>query len=128
MGNLLLYSILWCGYLFSCWKVSGSMSCITINQPPFCLFVCFFEAGFLCVAWLSWNSLCRPGPPGTHQDLSVSPVNILAHLFKKESVLYSITFFVYFVGGGACCGTCVKVRGQLFGASFLLPPLHRSWG
>ena len=27
-------------------------------------FVClFFETGFLCVAWLSWNSLCRPGWP-----------------------------------------------------------------
>jgi hypothetical protein len=28
-----------------------------------CFFFCFLETGFLCIAWLSWNSLCRPGWP-----------------------------------------------------------------
>ena len=35
----------------------------------FCLFVClFFETGFLCVAWPSRNSLCRPGQPQTQKS------------------------------------------------------------
>ena len=28
----------------------------------FFVFLFFFETGFLCIAWLSWNSLCRPQP------------------------------------------------------------------
>ena len=33
------------------------------------MFVClFFETGFLCVAWPSRNSLCRPGQPQTQKS------------------------------------------------------------
>ena len=35
------------------------------NHPKelllFNFFKWFFETGFLCVAWLSWNAVCRPG-------------------------------------------------------------------
>jgi hypothetical protein len=30
--------------------------------------VLFFETGFLCVAWLSWNSFCRSGWPQTQKS------------------------------------------------------------
>ena len=29
---------------------------------------CFIETGFLCVSWLSWNSLCKPGWPWTQKS------------------------------------------------------------
>jgi hypothetical protein len=39
-------------------------------------FVCFiylyFETGFLCIAWLSRNSLCRPGWPRTQKYTCLS--------------------------------------------------------
>jgi hypothetical protein len=34
----------------------------------FGLVLVFFETGFLFVAWLSWNSLCRPGWPQTQKS------------------------------------------------------------
>ena len=34
----------------------------------FCFVCLFFETGFLCVAWPSRNSLCRPGQPQTQKS------------------------------------------------------------
>jgi hypothetical protein len=31
----------------------------------------FFETGILCIAWLSWNSLCRPGWPQSQKSACV---------------------------------------------------------
>jgi hypothetical protein len=38
-----------------------SPSVMGSNALFFFFFFWFFETGFLCMAWLSWNSLCRPG-------------------------------------------------------------------
>jgi hypothetical protein len=33
-----------------------------VSKHSFCfVLILVFKTGFLCVAWLSWNSLCRPG-------------------------------------------------------------------
>jgi hypothetical protein len=33
----------------------------------------FFETGFLCIPWLSWKSLCRPGWPRTQKSACLCP-------------------------------------------------------
>ena len=40
--------------------VSSTLIPFTHTPSPW-----FFKAGFHCVAWLPWNSLCRPGGPPT---------------------------------------------------------------
>ena len=50
--------------------ISVGRPAITLDRELFvCLFVClFFETGFFCEAWLSWNSVCRPGWPRTQRS------------------------------------------------------------
>jgi hypothetical protein len=36
-----------------------------------------FDTGFLCVELAVWNSLCRPGWPGTHRDPTASAYQVL---------------------------------------------------
>jgi hypothetical protein len=47
--------------------------CLFETGFHYALFVCVcFETGFLCVALLHWNLLCRPGWPGTLSDTPAS--------------------------------------------------------
>ena len=52
-----VFAAIWC--LFVCLQLSLVFFV--------CLFV-FFKTGFPCIAWLSWNSLCRPGWPPTQKS------------------------------------------------------------
>ena len=69
------------------------------------LFFCFFETGFLCFPWMSWNSLCRLGCPQTHRvppastfqmlGLKVCPTmpNDSISSFCKD--IHSLSFFFF---------------------------------
>jgi hypothetical protein len=71
----------------------------------FFLFVCFvyvflfvfFETGFLCVAWLSWNSLCRPGWPRTQKSACLCLPSAGIKGVCHHAQLFFFLRFIYFM-------------------------------
>ena len=55
--------------LFILWRLRQQWDTVchqNVSRIHSCLFVGWFvgfETGFLCISWLSWNSLCRPDWP-----------------------------------------------------------------
>jgi hypothetical protein len=67
----------------------------------FWFLVFFFKTGFLCIAWLSWNSLCRPSWPRTQKSaclylLSAGIKGV--HHHARQKISFSFFFFFFFLG------------------------------